>query len=63
MAKPEQFAIVERLTAERDALHDALAQLVADRKGFEFSTPKQQASLRNARALLVEIQRSPTEAK
>jgi hypothetical protein len=53
-----QTGLVAQLTAERDALYDALERLVADRKGIEFSTPKQQASMRNAKALLAEVQRS-----
>jgi hypothetical protein len=54
--------LVEKLTAERDALYDALERLVRERKGIEFATPQQQASLRNAKALLVEVQRTPKEA-
>ncbi len=48
--------LVEKLTAERDALHDALTKLVAfvDRHGGYMSA-QHQASLRGAKALLVEV--------
>ncbi len=60
IGKKAKADLVERLIAERDALYDALARLVNERKTIEFSTPPQQASMRNARALLAEIQRTPT---
>jgi hypothetical protein len=52
---------IAAITAERDALYDALERLVRERKAIEFATPGQQASLRNAKALLAEVRRSPKE--
>lgn len=57
----ESMRVPSQVESERDALYDALERLVRERKSIEFSTPPQQASMRNARALLAEIQRTPKE--
>lgn len=55
----EQRKVV-RLTTERDALYDATERLVRflDKHGG-YMSPEHQRALRNAKALLVEVQRSP----
>jgi hypothetical protein len=46
--------LVDLREAERDAALDVLERLVQARKGFEFSTPREQAAWRDAKAMLVE---------
>ncbi len=49
--------LVEKLTAERDALHDALTRLVRYlSKHGGYMSAENQAALRGAKALLAEIQ-------